>query len=207
MGNAALASGQALQETLSAFGLDLSRACLVDGQWLAGEGRTISVIDKFQLCAFASMGATSADQVRSAVNTAHAAFKADRLSAYDRGVILERAAALVEQRADAFVRTMKQEAGFTAQDAAGEVRRCAQTLKLSAEEARRLVGEVVPLDGAPQQAGRSTGSCSSGSRAGRRACSTAGATRRWASVSAACWARNWRRRIGPALPWSATAAS
>src|SRR5262249_38114822 len=33
-------------------------------------------------------------------------------------------------------------------------RRALQTLRLSAEEARRLVGEMVPLDGAPQQKGR-----------------------------------------------------
>ena len=151
---AALASGQRLQDTLSAFGLDLSRACLIDGQWTAGEGRRVSVIDKFQLSEFAAMGAASADQVRATVNAAHAAFKVDALSAYERGAVLDRAAVLIEQRAAAFVRTMKQEAGFTEQDAAGEARRCVQTLKLSAEEARRLIGEVVPLDGAPQQAGR-----------------------------------------------------
>jgi succinate-semialdehyde dehydrogenase/glutarate-semialdehyde dehydrogenase len=49
---------------------------------------------------------------------------------------------------------MQMEAGFTASDATGEMRRCIQTLKLSAEEARRLAGEVVPLAGAPNQAGR-----------------------------------------------------
>jgi succinate-semialdehyde dehydrogenase/glutarate-semialdehyde dehydrogenase len=46
------------------------------------------------------------------------------------------------------------EAGFTQSDASGEVRRCIQTLKLSAEEARRLAGEVIPLAGAPQQGAR-----------------------------------------------------
>lgn len=55
---------------------------------------------------------------------------------------------------DDFVRTMQMEAGFTASDAAGEVRRCRETLRLSAEEARRLAGDVIPLAGAPQQSGR-----------------------------------------------------
>jgi succinate-semialdehyde dehydrogenase/glutarate-semialdehyde dehydrogenase len=55
---------------------------------------------------------------------------------------------------DDFVRAMQMEAGFTASDAAGEVRRCKETLRLSAEEARRLAGEVIPLAGAPQQSGR-----------------------------------------------------
>jgi succinate-semialdehyde dehydrogenase/glutarate-semialdehyde dehydrogenase len=49
---------------------------------------------------------------------------------------------------------MQCEAGFTESDAAGEVRRCMQTLALSAEEARRLAGDVIPLAGAPGAAGR-----------------------------------------------------
>jgi acyl-CoA reductase-like NAD-dependent aldehyde dehydrogenase len=73
---------------------------------------------------------------------------------FERGAILERAAAAMEPRLDEFVRTMQMEAGFTVSDATGEVRRCIQTLKLSAEEARRMAGEVVPLAGAPQQSGR-----------------------------------------------------
>jgi succinate-semialdehyde dehydrogenase/glutarate-semialdehyde dehydrogenase len=69
-------------------------------------------------------------------------------------MILERAAGLVEARRADFVATMQGEAGFTATDAAGEVTRCVQTLRLSGEEARRLSGEVIPFEGAPQQAGR-----------------------------------------------------
>ena len=49
---------------------------------------------------------------------------------------------------------MQLEAGFTESDAMGEVRRCMQTLRLSAEEARSLVGNMVPLAGAPGAAGR-----------------------------------------------------
>src|SRR3546814_1978115 len=49
---------------------------------------------------------------------------------------------------------MQAEAGFTEADAGGEVRRCIQTLRLSGEEARRLPGDVIPLEGAPQQEGR-----------------------------------------------------
>src|SRR3546814_16033600 len=65
-----------------------------------------------------------------------------------------RAAALVVERQADFVRTMQAEAGFTEADAGGEVRRCIQTLRLSGEEARRLAGDVIPLEGAPQQEGR-----------------------------------------------------
>ncbi|MFZ9322821.1 MAG: aldehyde dehydrogenase family protein, partial [Hylemonella sp.] len=65
-----------------------------------------------------------------------------------------RAAHILEERSAEFVHAMQLEAGFTQSDALGEVRRCVQTMKLSAEEARRLAGDVIPLAGAPGAAGR-----------------------------------------------------
>lgn len=127
---------------------------LVDGDWVPGAGAEVAVRDKYRLDVFARVTTADREQVRRAVASAHAAFRRGAPVAFERGATLERAAALLEARADDFVRTMQAEAGFTASDAGGEVRRCVQTLKLSAEEARRLAGEVVPLAGAPQQSGR-----------------------------------------------------
>ena len=127
---------------------------LSDGQWIAGKGGTVLVMDKFRLEPGAHLTTADREQVAQAVAAAHAAFRRGAPGPFDRGAILERAAMLLEPRADEFVRTMQMEAGFTAADAAGEVRRCIQTLKLSAEEARRLAGDVIPLAGAPQQSAR-----------------------------------------------------
>jgi acyl-CoA reductase-like NAD-dependent aldehyde dehydrogenase len=127
---------------------------LVDGAWVDGEGPRVSVYDKYRLRPFATITVADAAQVRQAVDGAHAAFRRGVPVAFERGAVLERAALLVEARLDDFVRTMQLEAGFTASDAAGEVRRCIQTLRLSAEEARRLAGDVIPLAGAPGQVGR-----------------------------------------------------
>lgn len=127
---------------------------LSDGQWIAGKGAPLVVMDKFRLEPGAEVGTADQAQVAQAMAAAHAAFRRGAPGPYERGAILERAAQLLEPRADEFVRTMQMEAGFTTADASGEVRRCLQTLKLSAEEARRLAGEVIPLAGAPQQAGR-----------------------------------------------------
>ena len=127
---------------------------LIDGAWTEGSGPRVSVRDKFRLQPFASITLADAAQVRLAVSCAHAAFRRGAPVAYERGAVLERAAVLMESRLDDFVRTMQLEAGFTQSDATGEVRRCIQTLKLSAEEARRLAGDVIPLAGAPGAAGR-----------------------------------------------------
>ena len=127
---------------------------LIDGHWLPGKGPAFAVVDKYSLKSFAVLATADAEQVTHAVDCSHAAFRRGAPVAFERGAILERAAVLMEARLADFTRTMQMEAGFTASDASGEVRRCIQTLKLSAEEARRLSGEVVPLEGAPNQAGR-----------------------------------------------------
>ncbi|HEV3025862.1 MAG TPA: aldehyde dehydrogenase family protein [Pirellulales bacterium] len=72
-----------------------------------------------------------------------------RLSGYERFGILARAAELLRQRADDFGRTISLEEGKTFAEGRGEALRAVETLQLSAEEAKRLAGEVLPLDGAP----------------------------------------------------------
>ena len=127
---------------------------LMDGCWTPGEGPAITVLDKYRLTPFATVNAASASQVAHMVTAAEAAFRRGAPSPYERGAILERAAALLEARAAEFIATMQAEAGFTAADAKGELARSVQTLKLSGEEARRLSGEMIPVEGAPQQEGR-----------------------------------------------------
>jgi acyl-CoA reductase-like NAD-dependent aldehyde dehydrogenase len=131
-----------------------SQPLLSDGEWIAGGGIPLCVLDKFHLRKAAEVSTADQAQVERTVASAHAAFRRGAPGPFERGAILERAAALLEPRAAEFVRIMQMEAGFTSSDAGGEVRRCIQTLKLSAEEARRLAGDVIPLAGAPQQAGR-----------------------------------------------------
>ncbi len=127
---------------------------LVNGQWIAGTGPRVAVRDKYTLQPCATLTTADAAQVRLAVEVAQTAFRQGAPVAYERGVVLDRAAQLLEARSEEFVRAMQLEAGFTQSDAMGEVRRCLQTLRLSAEEARRLAGDVIPLAGAPGAAGR-----------------------------------------------------
>lgn len=127
---------------------------LIDGEWIEGAEKTVPVLDKYHLVPFAEVTIATAAQVAAIVDSAHRAFRGGQPSPHERGAILDRAARLVAAREVEFVRTMQAEAGFTEADARGEVTRCKETLRLSAEEARRLAGEIVPLEGAPGQAGR-----------------------------------------------------
>ena len=126
---------------------------LVAGEWQDG-AETIDVLDKYRLVPYARLHIASQHQVRAAVAAAQAAYVESTLTAHDRGAILDRAAVIIERDGERFVEMLRTEAGFTLSDSQGELRRCIQTFRLSAEEARRLVGEMVPLEGAPQQAGR-----------------------------------------------------
>lgn len=126
---------------------------LIAGQWVDGVDR-LEVLDKYRLLPCGQLHLPSREQVHTAVLAANQAFRSNTLTTYDRGVILDKAAVLVAQRMPEFVRALQSEGGFTTADASGELKRCIETLRLSAEEARRFGGELVPLDGAPQQAGR-----------------------------------------------------
>jgi glyceraldehyde-3-phosphate dehydrogenase (NADP+) len=69
-----------------------------------------------------------------------------RLPAGERAAILERVADLVAAETDRLARTVAAEQGKTLVEATKEVGRVPPLLRLCAGEARRITGEVVPLD-------------------------------------------------------------
>jgi glyceraldehyde-3-phosphate dehydrogenase (NADP+) len=77
-----------------------------------------------------------------------------KLTAHDRYQILMKAAQTIESRREEFAQTITLEGGKVIAEARVEAGRAVQTLQLSAEEARRLHGETVPLDASPGGAGK-----------------------------------------------------
>ena len=69
-----------------------------------------------------------------------------KLSSYDRYAILSKAACEVTKRADEIAKMIALEGGKVIKLARGEVARCANTLTVAAEEAKRIGGEVLSLD-------------------------------------------------------------
>ena len=72
-----------------------------------------------------------------------------QLAGHARSAILEKASQLLQARQEEFARTITTEAGKPITDARREVGRGIQTFAIAAEEARRIGGEVVPLDWSP----------------------------------------------------------
>ncbi|MBB3135864.1 glyceraldehyde-3-phosphate dehydrogenase (NADP+) [Rhizobium pisi] len=90
---------------------------------------------------------TSADAVDLLLERARRGAQIARsLPRHQRSAILERAAAAIEERKEEFALLIVREAGKTIAQARKEATRCVNTLKLSAEEAKRNAGEVIPFD-------------------------------------------------------------
>lgn len=77
-----------------------------------------------------------------------------RTTGYQRYEILHRASELMRKRVDELGRTISSEEGKTLAEGRVEAQRAVETIELSAEEAKRLSGEVLPLDGASAGAGK-----------------------------------------------------
>jgi acyl-CoA reductase-like NAD-dependent aldehyde dehydrogenase len=73
---------------------------------------------------------------------------------YQRADLLRRAADLLVERADLFAEAISREIGKAITDARAEVARSIETIRLSAEEAIRIEGEQIPLDGSAMGAGK-----------------------------------------------------
>ena len=101
----------------------------------------------------ATVAQGNADIAREAVDAAHTAMAAP-LAAYERAEILSGAAAAVLRRREEFAELICAEAGKPVSSARAEADRAASTLSLCADEARRLVGSMIPMDAAAAGVGK-----------------------------------------------------
>jgi len=76
------------------------------------------------------------------------------MTQYERSELLQRMRSLMERDAEEFAQLVTLETGKTIREARGEVARGQQTLAASADAARHLQGEVVPMEAAPTGQGR-----------------------------------------------------
>ncbi|HEU5305770.1 MAG TPA: aldehyde dehydrogenase family protein [Acidimicrobiia bacterium] len=87
------------------------------------------------------------DEVKRAVALATEA-RREKLPPWQRAEILDRAAHLLSERIEEFARVLAEEAAKPIKTARVEAKRAVSTFTFASVEARRLAGEVVPLDAA-----------------------------------------------------------
>jgi acyl-CoA reductase-like NAD-dependent aldehyde dehydrogenase len=98
--------------------------------------------------------ATSADAAAAIAGAVEGAAIMRKLPGYERFQILRRAADAMFARQKELGKLISLEEGKTLAEGVFEAGRAAITMEVSAEEAKRLGGEVLPLDGAPGTAGK-----------------------------------------------------
>jgi len=108
-----------------------------------------SVENKYTGARAALVHTAGRTQVNRAVQAVAQAQESASLAPYRRYEILTAAAQLLAERRQAFIDTIMLDTGFPAADAGKEVERAQQTLLISGEEAKRIKGEMVPIDATP----------------------------------------------------------
>ncbi|MDA0709744.1 MAG: aldehyde dehydrogenase family protein [bacterium] len=118
----------------------------IGGQWI-DKSEKINVLNPYDGSVIDTVPkATAADADLALASAVRGAQAMAKLPAFERYSILHKAAALMAERVEDLGRTITLEEGKTLAEGIGEARRAIETITLSAEEAKRLYGETIPLD-------------------------------------------------------------
>ncbi|MEK6664815.1 MAG: aldehyde dehydrogenase family protein, partial [candidate division NC10 bacterium] len=121
----------------------------VSGQWI-DKPKKIDVLNPYDNSVIDTVPRGEAADVNRALESAARGARAMAgLSGYERWKILKKAAELIEARNEELGRLISTEEGKIIAEGRGEARRAVETIMGSAEEAKRIHGETVPLDGDP----------------------------------------------------------
>ena len=129
-------------------------ACIIGGTHVL-TGTWYDVQDPYTGAGVGRVHRAGTDEIEDALQAASVgAAKAALLPAHARSAVLHRLADLMESRREEFIRLLIAEGGKPRRNAEGETARAIETILISAEEAVRIGGEVIPLDRTPAGTGR-----------------------------------------------------
>ena len=120
------------------------RKLLIGGEWVE-TGDWVDVASPYSGETVGRVAKAGANEARRAIDAAEAAMS-DPLPAHKRAEILVRVAGYLGKRHDEAARTVSEEAGKPMKAARVEAMRAMSTYTFAAVEARKLAGEMVPMD-------------------------------------------------------------
>jgi acyl-CoA reductase-like NAD-dependent aldehyde dehydrogenase len=127
---------------------------LAGGAWLDTE-RSVGIRDPYRGDVVGTAPVSSKADLDAALRAAvQARERAAAMPGYERAALLRRIAALVARDVKSLAELMTRETGKAIKDSEGEIRRSMETFALAAEEAIRIEGRHVPLDGSAMGAGK-----------------------------------------------------
>jgi acyl-CoA reductase-like NAD-dependent aldehyde dehydrogenase len=126
----------------------------VAGQWI-DKPQKIEVLNPYDHSVIDTVPkADPADIDRALVSAERGAKAMARLPGYERWKILKKAAEMMAERNEELGQLISKEEGKIIAEGRFEASRAVETIMGSAEEAKRIHGETIPLDGAPGSAGK-----------------------------------------------------
>jgi glyceraldehyde-3-phosphate dehydrogenase (NADP+) len=127
---------------------------LINGQWKESK-QVRKIKSPYDQSVVGKVHFAAKEQVEEALAAADNAFqKTRRLSSYERSLVLEKISAGIKERREDLARSITLQSGKVIRDARAEVDRAAMTFSIASEEAKRLGGELIPLDLSPATAKR-----------------------------------------------------
>lgn len=122
---------------------------LLGGKWVEKEA-TINVYDPQDNSLITTVPKASKEDMLAAIEAAEEGAKiAANMSVHERISVINRAADYINEKRDHYAETIAREGSKTITEAKNEVSRCINTLRVSAEEARRINGETISFDQMP----------------------------------------------------------
>ena len=119
---------------------------LIAGNWVAGDN-TINVENPYDQSVIDTVPRGTTEDMKLAIDSAvNGAKTAKEMPVHQRMDILYKTAQFVKDNDEEFARTIATEGSKTISEARKEVFRCTNTLTISAEETRRILGETLPFD-------------------------------------------------------------
>src|SRR5213595_198603 len=128
------------------------RKLLIDGEWIE-TGDRLDVRSPYSGELVGRVARGGAEEARRAVDAAARALERP-LPAHKRAEILVKVAGLIGRRHEEVARTISEEAGKPIKTARIEASRAMSTYTFAAVEARKLAGEMIPLEGAQAGEGK-----------------------------------------------------
>jgi glyceraldehyde-3-phosphate dehydrogenase (NADP+) len=122
---------------------------LIGGKWITKK-ETIEVHDPFDNSLIDVIPKASEKDALKSIESAKRGFEVVRkMTVYERAAILYKTADFVEIHKEEFAITIAREGSKTIKEARKEADRCVNTLRISAEESKRILGETIPFDSFP----------------------------------------------------------
>lgn len=119
---------------------------LINGKWKESKDRR-EIKSPYDQSPVGKVHFAGNEEIEEAIAAAHEAFsETKKLSSHERSQVLEKISLEIENRKEELARSITLSGGKPIKSSRIEVERAANTFKIASEEAKRIDGEIIPLD-------------------------------------------------------------